>query len=203
MKKCWVCKKFKNLEEFYKDSTTIDNLQKACKICQKERNKKYNQENKKYFEQKNKETYQKSNLNNPKYNHNRYVLYKNEYLKRQDFLLKSARGRLYSIFDAARTRSKKYKLEFIITLQDILDLYEIQNKKCLLTNIDFSLERKGRKNKNPFAPSIDRINSEKGYTKNNIRLVCVIVNLALNNFGDIIFDKMCKEYINNLNMKGG
>lgn len=35
----------------------------------------------------------------------------------------------------------------------------------------------------PFAPSLDRINSSLGYTRENCRIVCVIVNLALNEWG--------------------
>lgn len=41
------------------------------------------------------------------------------------------------------------------------------------------------------------IDSTLGYTKDNVRLVCTIVNMALNEFGDIIFDKMCRAYVEN------
>lgn len=43
-----------------------------------------------------------------------------------------------------------------------------------------------------------RIDSKGGYTKDNVRLVCIIVNFALSEFGDLSFDKMCKAYCNNL-----
>jgi len=198
MKKCWKCKEFKNLEDFYKDITTKDGLSKACKLCQIEYSKKYNKEHKEYFKQKNDEYYQKKFLNDTEYNRKRYNFYKEKYLKRQDASLRTVRGRLYSIFDAARGRSRKRDTPFEISLEDVLEKYETQNGSCALTNIEFSLDRLGRKGKNPFAPSIDRIDSHKGYTKENIRLVCVIVNLALNNFGDDAFDKMCRAYINSI-----
>src|SRR3989304_2436451 len=197
MKKCWKCKEFKNLEDFYKDITTKDGLSKACKLCQIEYSKKYNKEHKEYFKQKNNEYYQKNLLNDIEYNRKRYNFYKEKYLESRDTSLRTIRGRLYNIFDAARSRTKKGSLIFEITLEDVLKIYEIQKGSCALTNIEFSLNRLGRKSKNPFAPSLDRIDSDKGYTKENIRLVCVIVNLALNNFGDNAFDKMCRAYINN------
>ena len=39
----------------------------------------------------------------------------------------------------------------------------------------------------PFAPSLDRIDSSGGYTRDNTRLVCQAVNFALNAFGEDIF----------------
>ena len=198
MKKCWKCKELKNLKDFYKDITTKDGLSKACKLCQIEYSKKYNREHKEYFKQKNNEYYQKNLLNDIEYNRKRYNFYKEKYLESRDASLRTIRGRLYNIFDAARSRTKKGSLIFEITLEDVLEIYEIQKGSCALTNIEFSLDRLGRKSKNPFAPSLDRIDSDKGYTKENIRLVCVIVNLALNNFGDDAFDKMCRAYINNI-----
>jgi hypothetical protein len=49
----------------------------------------------------------------------------------------------------------------------------------------------------PFAVSVDRVDNNKGYTKNNVRLVCAVVNFSLNEFGEEIFDKMCEAYIGN------
>jgi len=37
----------------------------------------------------------------------------------------------------------------------------------------------------PFSASIDRINTNLGYTKDNVRFVCTMVNFALNEFGEI------------------
>lgn len=45
---------------------------------------------------------------------------------------------------------------------------------CEVTGIAFEFERNG----NPFFPSIDRIDSSKGYTPDNCRVVLWIINTA-------------------------
>ena len=45
---------------------------------------------------------------------------------------------------------------------------------CEVTGIAFEFERNG----NPFFPSIDRIDSDKGYTPDNCRAVLWIINTA-------------------------
>ena len=47
----------------------------------------------------------------------------------------------------------------------------------------------------PTAMSIDKINSLKGYTKDNVRLVITAMNLALNEFGTDFFENMICSYI--------
>lgn len=190
---CWKCKKEKLLTSHWFSADKYDWLgfQKMCKICQKENNKKFKEKNPDYFKEKEKEYYKKEN--NPE----RYLKYRDNFLKRRAEFSKTARGKFSDLLSAARSRSKKYNLEFDIDLEFLLKKCEEQNGKCKLTNIDFTFNLKGvQKNFNPFNPSIDRIDSTKGYTKDNIRIVCVIVNLSLNEFGEEIFKKMCQSYIN-------
>jgi hypothetical protein len=48
----------------------------------------------------------------------------------------------------------------------------------------------------PWKPSIDRINSTKGYTKNNCQLVCWAYNRAKSNMTEDAFIRMCKAVVN-------
>lgn len=88
-----------------------------------------------------------------------------------------------------------------VTKQDIAKLFELQYNRCALTNIEFDYKFTGNKKSNPFRPSVDRIDCSKGYTTDNIRLVCVAVNYALNEFGDEIFKQICKAYLLHLKNK--
>lgn len=102
-----------------------------------------------------------------------------------------------TLFTYAQARAKEHSLDFDLSKEFISQLYEIQDKKCVMTGLEFQLERQsGYKKRRPFAPSLDRIDCTKGYTKNNIRIVCSIVNIALSDFGDQVFDIMCEAYVN-------
>jgi hypothetical protein len=51
MKKCLICKKSKNLEEFNKNKYKKDGRQSKCRECSKMLGKKYYQDNKSYFKE--------------------------------------------------------------------------------------------------------------------------------------------------------
>lgn len=89
-------------------------------------------------------------------------------------------------------------MPFDLDKQFLYELYDLQGGKCAVTGINFELDKNSNFRKRPFAPSLDRIDSNQGYVKSNIRFVCTIVNIALNEFGDIIFDRMCKAYVENI-----
>lgn len=101
-----------------------------------------------------------------------------------------------TLFVSAKERARLNNLEFDIDKDFIMLLYENQSKKCSVTGIEFEHQKIENLRRRPFAPSLDRINSDAGYTKDNVRLVCAIVNIALSDFGDLAFDKMCKAYAN-------
>ncbi len=127
-----------------------------------------------------------------------------KYLTNRDARLKSANARYYNskntfsnMIRGAKVRAKAAELLFELDEIFIKNLYDKQNGKCALTHIDFVFEKEDALSRRPFAPSIDRMNSKLGYVKDNVRLVCAVVNLALNEFGDEIFDRMCKAYVEN------
>lgn len=85
------------------------------------------------------------------------------------------------------------RIEFDLTVNFISELLEKQNYKCFYTKHDLLLGDE------IYSPSIDRINSDKGYTKNNICICGVGINkikfnLSINKFKEII-----KELYQNIN----
>lgn len=94
-----------------------------------------------------------------------------------------------------RIAAKKREINFEITKENIEQITSRANGRCELTGIIFSFDRFNDKNIRPWSPSIDRIDSEQGYTKDNIRLVCTAVNLALNQFGEDVLMKISKALI--------
>jgi len=106
-------------------------------------------------------------------------------------------GTVQFLYMKSKKRAEEeYKVEFKITKEFISKL--LDSGKCAITNIPIRYEL-NKSGLNPFRPSLDRIDSTKGYTEDNIRIVCIAANYALNEFGIDIFDKICKTYLENKN----
>ncbi|MGD1924263.1 MAG: hypothetical protein ACFB03_08735 [Paracoccaceae bacterium] len=62
---------------------------------------------------------------------------------------------------------------------------DAQKARCALSGVPFDLEIHGHgAAPRPYAPSIDRKDATKGYTADNIRLICWAANLFLGTWGD-------------------
>lgn len=81
-----------------------------------------------------------------------------------------------------------------ITLEDIYDCILLQNNKCALTGIDIDFI-------NLRNASVDRINSSKDYTVDNIQIVHKDINIMKNAFDQEYFMYMCKLVTENNSKK--
>ncbi len=83
---------------------------------------------------------------------------------------------------AVRRRMREYKekknIESDLTIQEAYDLFLKQNKSCAYTNLPLTIGN----SKIPTTASIDRIDSNKGYTVSNIQWVHASVNFIKNDF---------------------
>ena len=99
------------------------------------------------------------------------------YKMRGDVVFKS-KGMLH----AARTRCRKNGGEVTITWEWLAE--KIKNGRCELTGLPFDLLPPTTTGKNPFAPSIDRINPRnKNYELGNVRVILQSLNMALSDYG--------------------
>jgi hypothetical protein len=89
---------------------------------------------------------------------------------------------------ALRDRAKYRGLEFNLTPQYLQKLFDNCNGKCSETGLPFDMEMGKGKNRNPHRPSVDRIDSNKGYVKRNIQIVLALVNtMKMDYTPDIIY----------------
>lgn len=88
---------------------------------------------------------------------------------------KTIEGHLKVLFSKAKIRAKKQNREFTVTVDDILRILIAQNGQCAVTKQ--KLTHITRENRVPTNISIDRIDSSKGYTPDNVQLICDIVNM--------------------------
>ena len=193
--KCCDCKNIKQINNFYKG-------QKRCKDCTKIRNKKFKEKNPTYFSVGGK-GYSYGKLEDvTDFNKKRYKKRRYKYLKYNETWRQTPRGALYNVFEAVRGRARKKGYELDFDLEYLVGLFETQDKKCASTGLPFDLSNTSRsKQFRPMSVSIDRIDSNGIYKKENIRLVCVAFNLALNSFGEDIFEKLARGYLDSLAKK--
>lgn len=194
MKYCYKCSKWRDESEFSKDKKQKDGLQLRCKVCDKERNKLYRESHREYFKLKSQERYR------PELNPERYAKNRDKYLERKNAYSKTIRGRLTTLLYSAKTRADKNNLDYQLDLEWLLSLYQEQEGCCLLTGIklQFDSHHGGKRHVKPFSPSLDKIDPAKGYTKENTRLVCAFINLAINNFGEETFKQVATAYLSKL-----
>lgn len=99
---------------------------------------------------------------------------------------------LGSVWAIWRLGAKKRKIDFMITMEDTWDIFENQNKKCALTGIPLKF-RKGM-NREQTA-SLDRIDSAKPYTKDNVQWVHKEINRMKGALLDDEFIEYCKKVV--------
>lgn len=100
------------------------------------------------------------------------------------------------LFRSTKQNAKVREINFQLTISDVENMFASANGRCTLTGIEFDTSPpNGRKR--PYASSIDRIDSNIGYTVPNCRLICVAMNLAMNWYGESVFNRISHAYINN------
>lgn len=95
---------------------------------------------------------------------------------------------------SARMRSAKAGRDFDLSLDWLLELAENQDFRCAVTGIPFFTECDSSSARNPFWPSVDRIDCAKGYTKDNVRIVIFALNVMLMDWGPEVFERVANAY---------
>jgi hypothetical protein len=140
-KPCNRCFKDLPLFEFSKNKASSDGLQYRCKKCDKKYQQERRTENKEYL-----------------------LSYQRKY---QAERRKNFEYRLQMLLNASKQRAVLKNREHSITLEDIKELYP-KDGKCPVFGFDLEFNSEGFRE---TSPSIDRIDSSKGYIKDNIQII--------------------------------
>jgi len=89
------------------------------------------------------------------------------------YLESSVRRWLYSRTMRARTHANRSKFKYDLSLDFLCDLWEKQKGCCAISNLPMTT-----KFNSLYSCSIDRIDSTKGYTEDNVQLLCKAINYA-------------------------
>ena len=117
-----------------------------------------------------------------KHNANYYATNKDKIAKYDADYYATIEGRAKSLLKNARNRAKKKNLDFNLTLEWVLE--QLETGVSPLSGMKFSYEVSlDCCKRNPFAPSIDKIDSKKGYTPDNCRIITTYENMAISEYG--------------------
>ena len=89
---------------------------------------------------------------------------------------------LSAMLAVAKSRATFKGFAFDLTMPKLLALAAESGGRCAVSTVAFSGKRIG--SRRPLMPSLDRIDCKQGYVMSNCRLVCVVVNYAISDFGE-------------------
>jgi len=106
----------------------------------------------------------------------------------------------YIIHRAASRRKSRLGIEkkLDIDIQFIWDLFLRQERKCALSGLHLTFPKNNNKEElKKSTASLDRIDSSKGYTKDNVQWVHKDINRMKNVYSQEHFIEMCRRVSNN------
>jgi len=197
MKICTKCKIEKELDNFYFDKNR-NNHYSMCRVCYLEN---YKQTRKRYHKKYYEENKQKiiNNVNKwRKENHKKFRDNDNKRWKSINF-----KNNIKYIYRVIKQNSKRKNRDVLINIDDFIEWYSNQEKKCFYCGIDNeSIIKCG------FSRfQIDRVNNDLPYSKDNIVLSCNYCNKTKSNIlnkeemlfiGKKIIKKLWKRKISSL-----
>ena len=189
--KCYICKQKKLLEEFFKDKSHKGGYGFRCKQCNKKYKKNYHEtyskrdDVKERRRKKYQENVEAERLKNRNRRNNNPEHYK-------ELSRKSYRKNIRSVLlTQSRQRAKRYGYEHNITVEDI-----IIPEYCPILGIPiFISEKQCSWN----SPSLDRIDNNKGYIKNNVMVMSFRANTLKSNGTAEEFEKIL-EFLKRMNL---
>lgn len=98
-----------------------------------------------------------------------------------------------TIFSRIKHGAESRNIKFDISIEDLNKLFEKQNKKCALTGLDIFF---GKLTRDDNTASLDRIDSSKSYTIDNVQWVHKDVNKMKQSLQQDYFIEMCKKIAN-------
>jgi hypothetical protein len=101
----------------------------------------------------------------------------------------------YAPFLKFLSQARRSGKEFDLTEKDLKDIWERQRGICPYTGIPMLLPKNSATKlpKTPDRASLDRIDSKKGYTKDNVQFCSLFAQYAKNEWSDQVFRNFLAE----------
>lgn len=170
MKQCSQCKELLSIDQFYGDSRRKDGKGHRCKSCVVIYVRKWQKANPDKLKAQ-KRRYKKANKDKVSSERKRhYQKHKEKILSRMEQERTGKEGYIKTMLSAAKHRAKNASLEFDLDLEYLLS---IATDHCPIDGTPFDWLRQLKQDKllNLATPSLDRIDSSKGYIKGNVKII--------------------------------
>ena len=113
----------------------------------------------------------------------------------RDIIWKGVGDLSRSYWSSVLRGAKKRNLEVSVTIEDAWELFLRQKKKCAISGIDIKIVTDLTRDRNKHTASFDRIDSSKGYTKDNVQWVHRNINFAKRALSVEQFVQLCQEVV--------
>jgi hypothetical protein len=99
-----------------------------------------------------------------------------------------------SFFIRLKEIAKRRKIKFNLNIKFLSDLYEKQKRKCAISGLEITFPLTWKEShKFNYTCSLDRIDSSKEYTKDNVQWVHKNINMMKQQFEEKYFISLCNE----------
>ena len=112
-----------------------------------------------------------------------------------DSLSEAPKSWLYATVQNCKHRARSKGIECSLSAAQLKDVLRRSRGRCEVTGLRFTTDRPSGSRTRPYFHSLDRIDSAKGYTIDNIRIVCHATNIALNTWGEDVFAELARGFV--------
>lgn len=117
------------------------------------------------------------------------------------FLKQKITNAKHNLLNGSKAKRSLYDSDSFVTVDDLLDIWNQQQGRCALTGR--TMEHRNDIGRNVNNVSIDRIDNSLGYTKGNVRLVCLAANYMRNTMSDCELLQFAESLVGYLRGKHG
>jgi len=104
---------------------------------------------------------------------------------------------MMELWARSKERAKARGIDYHLTREQFEQMFRDTEGRCSVSRILFNKFRPLHSTKRPWYPSLDRIDSQKPYTAENCRFVCVAVNMAMGEWGEWVLNAIAKAIVAN------
>lgn len=98
------------------------------------------------------------------------------------------------VYERHRRSASVRNMTFDLEPSDVYAMMKATGFRCAVSGVPFVKDANAPRD--PWAASIDRIENRQGYTRDNVRVVCLAANIAMSNWGHDVLLRLARGVVN-------